>query len=262
MEKLISPARLLFAIAIAALGAENLICAHVSQAAFAKNPPVVPVLPFVPALPFLAYLFGVLLLLCGLSIAANIRPRTAAILLGSFFLLCVVILFVPKVIVSPLDLNVRTCFFEELAIGASALILAGRLQTQREGRIPTRSPALSSLIAAAPYLFAISSVVFGITHFLILRFIASLVPAWIPGALFWACLTGAAFIAAGISIATGVMARWGAFFLGIMFLLWFLVLHAPRVLIHPHRPDEWSSAFIALAMCGGSWIVASRSPQN
>jgi len=32
----------------------------------------------------------------------------------------------------------------------------------------------------------------------------------------------------------GVMARWGSFWLGMMFLLWFLVLHSPRVAMHPH----------------------------
>jgi len=43
-----------------------------------------------------------------------------------------------------------------------------------------------------------------------------------------------------------------------MFLLWFLVLHAPRVASYPKvlDPHEWSSAFIALGICGGSWILA------
>jgi hypothetical protein len=41
-------------------------------------------------------------------------------------------------------------------------------------------------------------VVFGGTHFLIVRLIAGLAPAWIPGALFWAYFRGTAFIAAGL----------------------------------------------------------------
>jgi hypothetical protein len=50
--------------------------------------------------------------------------------------------------------------------------------------------------------------------------------------------------------------------MGLMFLLWFVLLHAPRVLSLPKGldPDEWSSAFIALAMCGGSWIAALSIP--
>jgi uncharacterized membrane protein YphA (DoxX/SURF4 family) len=270
MEKFITPGRLIFAVAIAALGAENLICAHVSQPVFAKNPPGVPVLPFLPAIPFLVYLVGIALLAAGMSIAANIRPRFAAIFLGLFFLLCDLVLLVPKAVASPLDLNVRTCVFEALAMGASALTLAGCLRVEERSSAVGSLPVLrlignkfiDKLIASGSYLFAISSVVFGITHFLILRFIASLVPAWIPGGLFWAYLTGTAFIVAGVSIATGVLARWGAFWLGIMFLLWFLVLHAPRVVNHPRNPDEWSSMLIALGMCGGSWIVAGRSAKS
>jgi hypothetical protein len=55
------------------------------------------------------------------------------------------------------------------------------------------------------------------------------------------------------------MDRLAAALLGVMFLLWFLVLHLPRVMSYPrsHDPDEWSSALIALAVCGASWILAS-----
>jgi hypothetical protein len=265
MEKIVKRGKLLFGIAIAAIGVENLICAHVSLPVFSKSGAVVPVIPFFPAIPFLVYLVGIVLFATGLGIAADFRPFLMAILLGLFFLLCVLVLFVPKAVASPLDLNIRTCFFEELALGASAFILAGCLQKEEpnfaRGRRPLDS-AIDKLVASGPYLFAVSSIVFGITHFLILRFIASLVPAWLPGGLFWAYLTGAGFIAAGISIATGVMARWGAFWLGIMFLFWFLFLHAPRVATSPHNPAEWSSALIALGMCGGSWIVAWGSLQS
>jgi uncharacterized membrane protein YphA (DoxX/SURF4 family) len=259
IDKITKPGRLIFAIAIAAIGAENLICAHVSEIVFTQSPPAVPVLPFVPPIPILVYLVGVALFAAGACMAVNLRPRSAAILLGLFFLLCVLVIYAPKAVARPRDLNVRTCFFEGLALGAAALTLAGCLQKEKPGS-KTRSPlagrVTDKLIALAPYLFAMSSIVFGVTHFLVPQFIASLVPAWIPAGMFWAYLTGAGFIAAGASIATGIGARWGAFWLGIMFLLWFLFLHTPRVVIHPRIPAEWSSAFIALGMAGGAWICA------
>jgi uncharacterized membrane protein len=109
-------------------------------------------------------------------------------------------------------------------------------------------------------LFAVSSLVFGIDHFLILKGIAGLVPAWIPGALFWAYFTGAGFVVAGVCILVKRLDDLASFWLGVMFLLWFLLLHTPRILSYPrsHNPAEWSSALIALAMCGGSWICAAR----
>ena len=259
MHTIIKQGKLLFALAVAATGAENLICAHVSQVVFANNRLAVPVLPYLPAIPILVYLVGIALLTAGVLIAIDVRPRSSAVLLGLFFMVCALSIYVPKAITRPLDLNVRTCIFEATALAAAALMLAGCRQREGDQLIEGNfavDRAVDGFIAAAPYLFALSSVVFGVTHFLIPRFIASLVPAWMPGGMFWAYFTGAGFIVAGFSIATGVFARWGAFWLGVMFLLWFLLLHGPRVAIHPRNPAEWSSAFIALGLCGGAWICA------
>jgi hypothetical protein len=106
------------------------------------------------------------------------------------------------------------------------------------------------------FLFALPLLVFGIQHFMYARYVATLVPSWIPGHLFWAYFVGAAFVATTLSIATQIKARLSAIWLGIMFLLWVLVLHLPRVAAAPHNGDEWTSAFVALAMGGGAFLVA------
>ena len=158
---------------------------------------------------------------------------------------------------NPLDVGVRTRAFETLAICGGALALAGTLPA--EGRhLQSWSSPLNKAIGLGRFLFAFSLVVFGIDHFIVLNLVAGLVPTWIPGGLFWASFTAIGFIAAGVSIATKRMARWAATLIATMFCLWFLLLHAPRIATAPrsHDPNEWSSAFIALAMCGGSLIMA------
>jgi hypothetical protein len=86
--------------------------------------------------------------------------------------------------------------------------------------------------------------------------------------MFWAYLTGAGFVAAGICIASKWMGRLAGMWMGIMFMLWFFLLHMPRVLgIYRvggglHNPNEWSSALIALGMWGGSWICAWGLSKN
>jgi uncharacterized membrane protein YphA (DoxX/SURF4 family) len=90
-------------------------------------------------------------------------------------------------------------------------------------------------------------------------FIAALIPAWMPGHLFLAYFTGTAFIIAGLAILAGYGARLGAIGLGIMFLSWVVVLHAPRVAAALHKEGEWTSAFVALAFSGASFIVARSS---
>jgi hypothetical protein len=194
------------------------------------------------------------------SILFNLKARLTAILLGILFLIYTLFFELPMVVARPMDLGVRSVFFEGLALGSSALTLAATLSAR--GRpVQAWEGFLDKFTESGPYLFGISSIVFGVDHFLILAFIASLVPAWMPWHMFWAYLTGAGFVAAGISIVLRKLDQWGAFWLGTMFLLWFLLLHAPRVLVafrshDPNAPAEWSSAFIALGMCGGSWIVA------
>jgi uncharacterized membrane protein len=256
MEKMIAQGRLLFAVAITAFGVEHFVCARSGGVAL-------PVIPWVPANPALAYLVGIAFVAAGLSIAANIKARRTAILLGVFFLVCELVLQIPKVSAKPLDIGIRTTAFEILAFAGAALTLARGLPAdQRES--PQWARALEIFLSSGRLLFAASSVIFGIDHFLLLAFIASLIPAWIPGPLFWSYLTGAAFVAAGVSILTRWMDRWASALLGAMFLLWFLLLHVPRVMSAPrsHNPDEWSSAFIALGMCGASWIIACDSVRS
>ena len=251
MEKIVKQGRYLFAISIAAFGVQNLVWANSSE-------PSLPVIPWVPSYWWLAYLMGIALLAAAVCIAANIKARVAALLVGLLFLVCDLVLQIPKVAALPWDVGVRTCAFETLTMCASALMLAGTLST--EGVSFGRwEGAVNALIRSGRYLFAICAIVFGIDHYLVFAFIVFLVPKWIPGGgWFWAQLTSIAFITAGVSIAIRWMDRWASFMLGLMFLLWFLVLHAPRVASYPRMldPHEWSSAFIALGVCGGSWILA------
>jgi hypothetical protein len=82
--------------------------------------------------------------------------------------------------------------------------------------------------------------------------------------VFWIAFFGAAFIAAGVSSALNILLHWGAICIGLMYAIWVFTLHLPRTLFGlyggsgPHAPDEWSSLFIAIALWGGSWVLASN----
>jgi uncharacterized membrane protein len=252
MERLYPLGRLLFGVAITALGVEHFVCARFQG-------DVLPVIPWMPAHPPLGYATGGALVAAGLAIAWEVRPRLAAIPLGALLLGCALVFQLPLAVEHPFDLGIRTAVFELLSLCGGAWTLAANLAPVRprpEGAFRALEPVLRS----GRYLFAVSAVVFGISHFLIPRFIASLIPPWFPGALFWAYFTGLAFIAAGVSIATRWMDRLAATLLGSMFLLWALFLHAPRLMqaAHSHDPDEWSSALIALGMCGASWLMLRK----
>jgi uncharacterized membrane protein YphA (DoxX/SURF4 family) len=107
---------------------------------------------------------------------------------------------------------------------------------------------------------AISLIVFGIQHFMYGGFVAGLVPAFMPGRLFWAYFVGLAFIAAAAGILYKLMARPAATMLGVMFFLFVVLLHIPRIVGNSGNGNEWTSGFVAMAMCGGAWILASAAP--
>jgi uncharacterized membrane protein YphA (DoxX/SURF4 family) len=107
---------------------------------------------------------------------------------------------------------------------------------------------------------AVSLVVFGVQHFIYGGFVATLVPAFMPGRLFWAYFVGVAFFAAAVGIFVEMLARPAATMLGVMFFLFVVLLHIPRIIGKSSDGNEWTSGFVALAMCGGAWVLASAAP--
>jgi hypothetical protein len=155
----------------------------------------------------------------------------------------------PKSAANIAGISLRTILFEPLAIASLAWLLPG------PGALPR------VLESGSRYLLAISLIVFGVDHFPALTFIAALIPGWIPWHEFWVAFFGAAFIAAGAGIGLSRRQRFGAALIGLMFAIWVVTLHLPRVLGWygipgaPTDPNEWSSLLIAIALWGGSWTL-------
>lgn len=84
-----------------------------------------------------------------------------------------------------------------------------------------------------------------------------MVPKWIPpGALFWAYATGAAHVAAGLAILSGIQARLAARLLTAMFVVFAVLVHAPLVIADPGSHLNWVMNAMNLALTGAAWVVA------
>jgi uncharacterized membrane protein YphA (DoxX/SURF4 family) len=242
------PGRIIYAIAIAALGAICLVYVD-----FVNS--LQPVPAGIPGYALLAVATGVFLVAAGLAILADYKVYPASIGVAGLFGLWIVLLHVPSAFTDPELLRspwwIRT--FESVALGGAALILAGM----------AGNPGNARLLRAGRIAFGVSLPVFGILHFIYPENVAALValsPARFPWPIFWAYLTGAGHVAAGIGIATGVMARWAAILAGFMYASWALTLHLPRIIDNPatYSGDrrELTSLFVCVAFWGAAWIVA------
>lgn len=105
-------------------------------------------------------------------------------------------------------------------------------------------------------------VVFGAVHWLYVDAIAGMIPDWMPGRAVWPWVTGAANIAAGLALVSGVLARLASALVGAMFASWILLVHTPRLLAAPGDRSEWVACALAFALTGVVWTVNGALPRN
>jgi hypothetical protein len=206
-----------------------------------------------------AYLAGLAFLAVGASIAANLKGRDTSILVAIALALLALLFYLPRLFANIHNPGPWTSGAEILALCGGALVLAGILSGNSATARYRRTG--STTVTLGRYLFALTLIVFGVQHFLYANFIATLITPWIPGHLFWAYFVGVAFFATTFALISGRQAFLASTLLGTMFLLWFFLLHLPRVMASPHNGNELTSAFIALAMCGSSFLIAGSLPE-
>jgi hypothetical protein len=195
--------------------------------------------PFFVASHFWAWIVGAILVATAAGMAIEKYAKWSALLLALTLLLRALIVYVPQVVAAPRKASPWGWVFELLGICGAALVIYGG-SLEKLGRV----------------FYSVELVGFAIQHFLYAQFVATLVPGWIPGHLFFAYFVGVALCVSAVSILTGIYTRVAAALLGLMFLSWVIILHLPRVFASPHTGSEWTSTFNALAMGGGALIIA------
>lgn len=134
------------------------------------------------------------------------------------------------------------------AIGLVTMFLRGDWQ---------RTRGLDKLILFGPLFYATPIAAFGTEHFTLTTPIASIVPAWIPWHVFWALFVGACFIAAGLSLVTGIQTRLAAFLLALTFFLFVVLMDIPGWLQKPGNRFAQALMLRELAFSGGPLALAA-----
>jgi uncharacterized membrane protein YphA (DoxX/SURF4 family) len=257
MEKLIKTGRIFYGIMIACLGAQQLFYADFRPVIFP------PWSAAIPGAAFFAYLASAVLILAGLAIIFEKKAREVSLYLGGLFLLLLFLAQVPyELIADPYSnhLGVWSNALKELVLAGGAFAVAGSFPVD-DGVNEKKSAVIRLLEKLIPFggiFLSITMILFGIDHFLYSDFVSKLVPAWIPGQLFWTYFAGAALIGSGVGIILKIKLKLVAILLGVMIFLWLIMLHIPRAIADPYgdKSNEVTSVFEALGFSGIAFVIA------
>jgi hypothetical protein len=202
--------------------------------------------PWAPGRISLAWLTAIFFFVIAICFRIAAGARAAAALVAAVLLLKFAFLQFPVLVRQLHSPGPWTSSFEVLALCGGALVLAA-------GKSNSLTRALTNV---GCWFFAALMVVVAVQHFMYAHFVAALVPAWIPARLFWAYFVGVAFFATALSQITRVLAHSSAKLIGVMFLIFVAIVHAPRVAGAIHNGNEWTSLLVALAMAGTAFILA------
>jgi uncharacterized membrane protein len=217
------------------------------------------------------YVASLALIIPGIVLLLGKELRELCLWLGAAFLLLFIVGHLPYQLMHNLhNMGPWTNSLKSLTFSGGAFILAQALAVERSVLPhPPSSTAGTSwytrlaekIAPAGPAFISIFMIFCGIEHFVYPAFVATLVPAWIPGAMFWTYFAGVALIAAGLGIFLPATRRLAAALLGTMIFLWLLMLHIPRAVADPIglKANECVSVLEALSFSGFAMVLAAIS---
>ena len=112
------------------------------------------------------------------------------------------------------------------------------------------------VLVLGPVFEAVALAIFAAEHFLAARGLATIVPRWIPGALFWTYFVGAALLAAAVSFIAWRYVRWSASLLALLFLIIVATVDLPNLPKHIHERLFWTLTVRETAFAGGAMVLA------
>ena len=190
-------------------------------------------------------------LLAGLAMQWKRAVRQSAIALVILYALAEIFLNVPQGVAHASAFIYWYGVFENLALAAGAVIIyahCARLE-------PATVERLCKITRIA---FGVCLIYFGLAHHFYLANTASMVPAWLPpGQVFWSYATGAAHIAAGVALISGIYARAASMLLTAMFVVFAILVHAPLVITGPHIHMHWAENAVNFALIGSACVIAA-----
>ena len=210
---------------------------------------------WVPGRTGLAYTSGIVMLLGGVGLLrAGTRAVSVRILLP--FLIVGFLSQAPTLVMTPLvEVTWESAGEVALLVSGMWVLFATQSGLGEGSRFAFATGERGLRIARV--IFGVALLPIGLSHFAYLEHTVSLVPAWLPFRTGWACLTGAAHIAAGLGVLFSVVPRIAAALEAAMLAVFTLLVWAPRIVATPTGGrDLWTEFVVSWAITGAAWLVA------
>jgi uncharacterized membrane protein len=233
--------RLLFALSVVASGIYQLVTGRWVN--------LVPVNPARLPPPWLLYLFGVLFILIGVGLLVRRTVSAAAVALGVLLLVLFFGFGLPLALAHAATGYVWVDPLMILALLAGVGLAAARGDGSSLDRLFDKVARFAPLALAAFLVYC------GVTHFPYAKYVAGLIPPWIPAHMFWTYFAAIALIAGGIGVLVPRTARLAATLSGIMLFSWVFLVHIPLA-ISTHTVSEVSRGFQALQDSAVAFMLA------
>jgi uncharacterized membrane protein len=116
------------------------------------------------------------------------------------------------------------------------------------------------MVVLGPVFEAVALAMFAAEHFLDARTLATIVPHWLPGSLFWTLLVGTAWVAVAVSYIAWRQVRWSAALTALLLLTIVVTIDLPNLPKQAHDRFFWillvretSFASGAIVLAGSLW---------
>ncbi len=202
----------------------------------------------------LAYLCAVVALAGGLGLLLRPTAALAARVLLASLSLWLVLIKLPYILAEPtVEVHYQSAGETALVL-ACACVLYGWLAADRDSR---RARVLSPrhCMRVARLLEALALTAFGLSHFAYLELTAPLVPHWLGGGVFWAYLTGSAYLAAAAALFIGRWMRLASVLAALQMGLFTLLVWVPRVLLR-RLAGPVGECLDSWVLTASAWVLA------
>ena len=207
-----------------------------------------PVPSWIPGRTALAHVAALITVATSVGILVPRFAMLSARVLFGYTLLWVVLLKLPRIVITPL--------VEATWMGAAEIVVIACAAWALMSRRDQRGIRISQLV------FGAALIPLGISHFVYANTTIGFVPSWLPFRPAWAYLGGAGHVAAGFGVLFGVVPRLAATMEAAMIGVFTALVWGPAIIAAPTNRLQWTGFIISWIIAAGAWVVAGTLPKR